>query len=111
MLIQFVILAVLIGALFMTWKRARQGVISFVEALAWSLLWIGAGVVVLLPQTATLVANFFGVGRGADFVIYGSVVLLFVLVFQIFISLDRLERKLTEMVRREALKDLPKNHE
>jgi hypothetical protein len=49
------------------------------------------------------------VGRGSDFVIYGSVVLLFVLVFKIFIALDQLEKKLTEMVRRDALRDLPKD--
>ncbi len=111
MLIQFVLVAILLGALLMTWKRAKQNVISFGEAFAWSVLWIGAGVVVLLPQTTTLVANFFGVGRGSDFVLYAAVVTLFVLIFKIFISLDRMERNLTEMVRKEALRDLPEQHE
>lgn len=109
MLIQIVLIAVLLGALYVTWRRMRQGVINFAEALLWSLLWLGAGIVIALPQTATLVANFFGVGRGSDFVIYGSVVLLFVLVFKIFVALDQLEKKLTEMVRRDALRDLPKD--
>ena len=111
MLIQIVLIVVLLGALYVTWKRMRQGVITFIEALLWSVLWLAAGLAILLPQTATLVANFFGVGRGADFVIYGSVVTLFVLVFKIFISLDRLEKKLTEMVRRDALRDLPEKHD
>lgn len=109
MLIQFVLIAILLGALYVTWRRMRQGVINLGEAVLWSVLWVGAGTVIALPQTATLVANFFGVGRGSDFVIYGSVVILFILVFKVFVALDQLEKKLTEMVRRDALRDLPKD--
>ena len=109
MLIQIVLLFIIASALLMTWKRARQRVITLREALAWSLLWVGAGIGIALPWTTTRVANFFGVGRGSDFVIYGSVILLFVLVFKMFIALDKLDRKLTDIVRRDALKDLPKH--
>jgi hypothetical protein len=105
MLIQFVFIAVLVCALTMTWRRATQDVISRREAVAWSVLWFGAAVVILLPQTTTVVANFFGVGRGADFVLYGAVILLFVLVFKLFVAMDSLERKLTDVVRRDALRD------
>jgi hypothetical protein len=108
MLIQFVLIGVLLAALFVTWKRARQRVVTVREALGWSLLWIGAAIGIALPWTTTLVANFFGVGRGSDFVIYGSVVLLFVLVFKLFVAFEKQERKLTELVRRDALKDLKK---
>ncbi len=107
MLIQFVLIAVLVIALFVTWRRASQDVISRIEALVWSVVWVGAGVIVLLPQTTTVVAHFFGVGRGADFVIYGSVVALFVLVFKLFISLERMEHTITKLVQHEALKDFP----
>ena len=107
MLIQFVLIAVLVIALLVTWRRASQDVISRIEALVWSVVWVGAGVIVLLPQTTTVVAHFFGVGRGADFVIYGSVVALFVLVFKLFISLERMEHTITKLVQHEALKDFP----
>ncbi len=109
MLIQVILLAILFGACVMTWKRARERVISRREALAWSLLWIAAGFGIALPWTTTRIANFFGVGRGSDFVLYGSVLLLFVLVFKLFIVLDTLDRKLTEIVRRDALKELDKS--
>ena len=111
MLIQIVLLIILLVALGLTWKRARQEVISRSEALVWSLVWMAAGGVILLPQTTTLVANFFGVGRGVDFILYGSVVTLFLLVFKLFVTLDQLDRKLTELVRREALKDLIDKHD
>ncbi len=109
MLIQLVLILILLAALGMTWKRAKENVISRREALLWSVVWIVAGIVVALPWTTTVVANFFGVGRGADFVIYGSVVVLFILVFKIFVALDKLDRKLTDIVQRDALKEVPKH--
>ncbi|HWQ99261.1 MAG TPA: DUF2304 domain-containing protein [Candidatus Methylomirabilis sp.] len=107
MLIQFVLVLALVLALAVTWKRAKQSVISWREALGWSVLWVIAGVIIILPQTTTTVANVFGVGRGVDFVLYASVITLFFLVFKIFLTLDRLERRLTDVVRKDALKELP----
>jgi small membrane protein len=112
MLIQFVLIIALVVALFVTWKRAYQNVISRLEAFMWSVAWIVAAGVIILPQTTTTVANFFGVGRGVDFVLYASVITLFFLMFNIFIKLDRLDRKLTDVVRKDALKDVEeKTHE
>ena len=107
MLIQAILALILLAALVVTWRRMRQGVISWREAALWSVLWIGAGVVILLPETASIIARLVGVGRGVDLVIYGSVTLLFVLVFKIFLSLDRMERHLTDIVRKDALRDIP----
>jgi len=109
MLIQLVFLVIFAAALSVVWRRATQNVISRREAFAWSALWIAAAGIILLPQTTTVVAHFFGIGRGADFILYGAVILLFVLVFKLFIALDSMERKLTEFVRRDALKDFDKN--
>lgn len=107
MIIQIFLVAILLITFVVTWRRAHQGVIRWIEAALWSVLWIVAAIVILLPQTATTVARLVGVGRGVDLVIYGSVTLLFVLVFKLFLSFDRMERNLTELVRRDALRDLP----
>lgn len=106
MLIQIILVAIMALALVMTWRRARQRVIRVAEALGWSALWIAAAVVVLLPNTASSVASFVGVGRGADLVTYAAVALLFLLVFTLFVKHEQLERNLTDLVRREALRDL-----
>ena len=106
MLIQFILAIVLLLALVVTWKRAQQTVISFREAVVWSVLWIAAGIVVLLPDTTSVLARLVGVGRGADLAMYAAVTLLFVLVFKLFLSLDRIERNLTALVQRDALRDL-----
>ncbi|MFA5935742.1 MAG: DUF2304 domain-containing protein [Patescibacteria group bacterium] len=109
MLIQIILVSIMALAFIMTWRRFRQRVIPLSEALLWSLLWIVATGIVIAPQISTRIAHFVGVGRGADLVVYAAVPMLFFLVFKLFIKHEELERKLTEIVRHDALRDLDKN--
>ena len=104
--IQLIFLAIVVLALIFTWRRVKQNAIRHGEGLLWACVWIAIGIVVLNPEITSRIANAFGVGRGADFVVYGSVIVLFLLVFQSHIAVQRLERALTELVSRQALRDL-----
>jgi hypothetical protein len=109
MLIQIIFTLSFVLAILVTWRRARQNAISTLEAALWSVLWIGAGVVVWWPGVASFLASKVGVGRGADLVVYSSVVLLFWLIFRIFVRLESLEHKLTALVRAESLHEFDKD--
>lgn len=111
MLIKLLLSLALVIALGMTWRRKRQQAITRFESLAWSVLWIGAAVVVWWPGLTTRVANVVGIGRGADLVLYAAVFGAFVLVFQLHVAHHRLERQLTELVQREALKEVSRNND
>ena len=104
LLIQIVLVGMLLIATLMTWKRAREQAISYREAILWTLLWFMAIIAVILPQTTNFLARIFGVGRGVDVVLYASVVMLFIALFRLHVSVERLERKLTDLVRMEALR-------
>jgi hypothetical protein len=106
-LIQTLLSLSLFASLWLVWRRKRQGAVGLRVASLWSLGTIGALVVVWIPETASRAAQLFGVGRGADLVVYLGLVLLFVLVFLLHVSHVRLERQLTDLVRKEALQDLP----
>ncbi|PIP60879.1 hypothetical protein COX00_00875 [Candidatus Uhrbacteria bacterium CG22_combo_CG10-13_8_21_14_all_47_17] len=106
LVIQLVLLAALFAAFLLTWKRAQERVIRRREALIWSALWMAAALLIFWPELASHVASFVGVGRGADLVVYAAVIVLFVLIFNIHVALDRLDRKLTQLVRQEALKEI-----
>jgi len=108
MVIQFLLLAILIAALLLTWRRTKQNALSRRAAILWSLLWIAGGIVVMLPDVANLFANLVGVGRGADAILYVSVLLIVYLLFRVFLRLDRMERDLTKLVRRIALDEMQK---
>ncbi len=99
MLIQVILVAIFAVALALTWKRASQGTVPRRDAFLWSSLWIGAAVLVLRPEVATLFAGMLGVGRGVDAVIYLSVIALFALVFRLFLRLEKMERDISSLVR------------
>ncbi len=107
MLIQLVLVLILLGAMWLTRKRMKQGAISGWEGYGWSLLWLFMAGVVLQPQIASRAASFVGVGRGSDLVVYLAIVGLLILVFRLHVAHDRLEKQLTELIRREALSSLP----
>ncbi len=103
MLIQLVLTFVLLVAFLTTWKRARQRAIGFGEALMWSVVWVSADGVIWRPAFTTKIAHIFGVGRGVDFIVYTAVVVLLLLVFQLHLAHERLQRTLTKLVQRDAL--------
>lgn len=105
--IQILLLFVLVVATIITWRRMHERVIRFGEAFAWTIVWVVAGIAVLLPETTSVVARWVGVGRGADLVLYASVITLFLLVFKAFSWMDSIEKNITDLVRRDALRDLP----
>lgn len=109
--IQILLTVALAIALLVTWKRVKEGIIKIREALLWTIVWIAAAVVVISPNTTQIIAEWLGVGRGVDLVLYASVIVLFFLVFKLFTTLDRLDRKLTDIVRKDALRDLPKRED
>lgn len=106
MVIQVVFLVVVAFALGFTWRRVKQNALRRSEGLFWTLVWVAIGVVALQPEVANFLANLVGIGRGADLMVYGSIVVLFLLVFQLQIANERLEHSLTELVTRQALKQL-----
>jgi hypothetical protein len=106
MLIQFLLSFILLGAFWLTWRRARQKAIRRIEALGWSAVWIVAAIVIWRPEVTSTVARLVGVGRGADLVLYASIIALLLLVFNLHVAHDRLERTLTELIRREALESV-----
>jgi hypothetical protein len=104
MLIQYLLIAILAGALVVTWRRERQAAIGRLAAVLWSLLWIGAAVVVLLPDVSSVFAKAVGVGRGVDAVVYLAILFLYYLVFRVFVRLEKIDRDITAVVRETGLR-------
>lgn len=107
MWIQLLLIVALIVVTFLTWRRALQQSLRIIEAIAWTVVWIGAGIIVCLPGLTSVFAHIVGIGRGVDLAVYLSVFLLFLLVFHLHVMHDRMERSLTELVRQDALRQIP----
>mgnify|MGYP001561203442 CR=1 FL=1 len=64
------------------------------------------GYVALSPQTTDVIAKLVGVGRGADFIIYLSLIALFYLMFRLFGKIEDVEREITKLVRKLAIEEV-----
>ncbi|MEI7741563.1 MAG: DUF2304 domain-containing protein [bacterium] len=103
MLIQIIFSLSFAIALFTTWKRFREDAVRFAEACIWSLLWFAALLIVWWPGFVSFLAGKVGVGRGADLVIYSSIIIIFWLIFRVFVRLEAIERQTSALIRAEAL--------
>jgi hypothetical protein len=104
-IIQVLILLFALFAISRTIRQFKQGALSIAWLIVWIVFWIVVGIVVLSPQTTDAIAKLVGVGRGADFVIYISLVALFYLVFRMFVKIEDVEREITKLVRKLAIEE------
>jgi len=104
--IQIVLCAFAVFALSRVVLRFRKGGLPLVHMVTWFLFWAAAIVAVLRPATTSAVAGWVRVGRGADLVMYLSVLALFYMLFRLFGKIEDLERQITRVVRAAALKEL-----
>lgn len=105
-MIQVLILAFALFAITRTILQFKRRAVTRRWLLFWILFWMTAGMVAALPQTADIVARFVGVGRGADVVIYTSLIVIFYLIFRLYVKIEQVESEITRLVRKLSLDDL-----
>ncbi|HBU06909.1 MAG TPA: DUF2304 domain-containing protein [Candidatus Magasanikbacteria bacterium] len=92
-------------------KRKQEGLLGPKGLFFWLIFWLLAIVAVLWPNSTTILANYLGIGRGTDFVIYVALVIIFYLLFKLHIKLESVGRDITKVVRREAVGEGVRNKE
>lgn len=105
-IIQIFIIFFAVFAIIRTVRQFHRGVLTRMWLLFWILFWTSTGIVAALPQTTDVIAKFVGVGRGADVVIYVSLLALFYLVFRLYVKIEQVEGEITRLVRKLSLDDL-----
>lgn len=107
MLILFQILFILFALFTIVniFKLKKSGQFGAKGMIFWILFWLAAIVAVLWPNSTTVLANRFGIGRGTDFVLYVSVAVIFYLIFKLHIKIESISRDITKLVRKESLEE------
>jgi small membrane protein len=86
-----------------TLSAAFRGMVRKRIAVMWLAIWtVGAGAIIW-PRSTVVVARSLGIGRGADLLLYVSVLLMLVGFFYVYGRFRRLDRQITLLVRRLAL--------
>jgi len=86
-----------------TLSAALRGLVRKRIALLWLSLWRLGALATIWPRSTMLVARWLGIGRGADLLLYLSVLLMLVGFFYVYGRFRRLDRQITLLVRRLAL--------
>ena len=86
--------------------RLRGGRISRGQFAVWFALWAGSLVLTVFQDYTGPLAHAMGIGRGVDFVMYLSFVLVFYFLLRISLALERLNRDITRLVRAQALEEV-----
>lgn len=103
--IQLILVGFLLFAISRVYLRAREGTLKLGEILFWGSLFAIAIFGVIDPNFTNYVANILGIGRGADVVVYISIVLLFYLIFRTNVMLENIRHEITKLVREIALQN------
>ena len=90
--------------------RRRKFQITFWLFASLVLSHLGIIVITLFPNITYPVAHFFGIGRGADFVLYTAVIVILRILFYLYSQNRRLEQQLTHIVRHLALTEKESGH-
>ena len=100
---QYLVVALLLLLATLTVRAAVRGGIRKRIATFWMLVWSAVGVTSLWPQSTAIAARALGIGRGADLVLYCTVLATLIGFFYIYTRFRRLDRALTLLVRRLAI--------
>ncbi len=101
--IQIIIAVFAAFAIARTLSQFGKKHISALWMLGWIIFWAVVILVTFLPQTTQFLANALGVGRGADLIIYVSLVALFYLLFRLFVKVESVEQEISQLVRKISL--------
>ena len=84
-------------------RKKKEGRFGVKGMIFWVLFWLSAIVAILWPDSTTILANRFGIGRGTDFILYVSVAVIFYLIFKLHIKIEAISRDITKIVRKDSL--------
>ncbi|GEL16473.1 DUF2304 domain-containing protein [Pseudonocardia asaccharolytica] len=105
MLIQILLLIVISGLL-VVFVRSRHGVrMQAGKRIGLVLFALVNFYAILRPDDLTAVANWFGVGRGTDLLLYALVVVFLLAMLNTYLRFQGVERQLTELARTLAVRE------
>jgi len=103
MIIQIIIFVFIFFVISRIISRFRLGDITSRELTIWLIFWLLVAAATYAPQQTDVVAQWVGVARGADLLVYLSIMALFFLVFKIIVRVEKLDKDITIIVRHAAL--------
>lgn len=109
MLQQIIALFVIAAFLARLWRQKQRKEIAGNEFLFWLLFWIVAALAIIFIKYLDRLAGNLGFSAsGIDILIYLAVAALFYFVFRLRLKMEKMDKKLTDIIRADAIKNKEK---
>src|SRR3989339_236136 len=102
-LFQIIIILASLGFVGRALIRCAKKQISLWLFLLWTALWAGVTIVAIYPVIINRLADFVGVGRGVDLIIYVAIGVIVYILFKQQIRVGKVEKDLAQMVQTKAV--------
>ncbi len=96
-------------ALFKTYRQYKKQRVSAYWFTIWAGFWAIVIFVAFLPQTTDLIAEYVGVEKGADLIVYIAVVTLSYAVYRLMVGQEKSRQEITDLVRQIAILEAKKS--
>lgn len=104
--LQFLGVAFALAMVYFAVLNYRRGELNGVEIFFWFLIWTAAIVVIVFPDLLRTFSRTFLFARLFDLIVIGALLFVVVLASKAYMATKRMEKKIEDYVRREALKDV-----
>lgn len=102
--IQIVAIIFAIWMIYFSYLHFRRHELNRVEFICWQLLWLGLILVVIFPKSVNFILKTFSISRTFDLIVIVGIIVLFGITFRNYVVAKRLEKKVEECVRQQAIK-------
>ena len=106
MILKVFILLFGIFAVSRSYLRYKDRLLTLTAALFWILLWTLIILSVMFKEETSSLAQYFGIGRGADLLLFGAVLFLSYLSFRLYVRVEELRQELTRLIRALAIREV-----
>lgn len=86
-------------------SRLQRGEMSVRKFILWVMVWAGVSVLAIYPDFVKIASDLTGIESGTNALIFFGFIFLFYLTFRLFITVEHLERDITNIVRKKAIED------
>jgi hypothetical protein len=102
--VQYIAILVTLGLMIYVLGRYGKGETDWGDLIFWEVLLGSLLVIAIFPlETANIIKSLLGLGRGLDALFVVAIGLAYLLVFKVYLAVDRTEREITELTRKVAI--------
>lgn len=88
----------------------KRGKKTIKELIVWVLFWGMIGYVAFYPEVTNIVAQITGIQNNINAVVFVAFGILFFVVFKLVVIMESQDQRVTQLVRKEALRSLESSH-